>query len=186
MLLRVAARPRRGSRVGSYVGRQAQTPAIRASFVDSSGSAAMHNRDGCARRQAPPRAKLRHGLGLHREKRAVRRLDSVTMPEGDRASTSGAETRWTHPARENVFFRPVPKTARNILFFGTGEKGNQPERSGNQSTFERAVTEWAKKLRSRRTAAAGRHTKTRDRCSHHHESSCRRIYFWIFDEAVPF
>ena len=33
LLLRVAARPRRGSRVGSYVGRQAQTPAIRASFV---------------------------------------------------------------------------------------------------------------------------------------------------------
>ena len=123
MLLLVAARPRRGSRVGPYVGRQAQTPAIRASFVGSSGNAAMHNRDGCARRQAPPRAKLRHGLGLHRGNRAVRGLDSTTMQEGDRASTSGTETGSTHPARDFLFFRPVPKTARSILFLGTGEKG---------------------------------------------------------------
>ena len=91
MILRVAAWSRRGSRVGSYVGRQAQTPAIRAFFIGSSGSAAMHNRDGYALRQAPPRAKLRHCLGLHRGNRAVRRLDSTTTPEGDRASTSGAE-----------------------------------------------------------------------------------------------
>ena len=56
LLLHVAAMSRRGSRVESYVGRQAQTPAIRASFVGSSGSAAMHNRDRCERRQTPPRA----------------------------------------------------------------------------------------------------------------------------------
>ena len=74
LLLRVAARPTRGSRVGSYVGRQAKTPGIFASFVSSSGSAAMHNRDGCARRPAPPRAKFRHSLGLHGGNRGVKRL----------------------------------------------------------------------------------------------------------------
>ena len=74
------------------MGRQAQTPAIRASFVGSSDSATMHNPDGCARRQTPPRAKLRHDLGLHRENRAVMRPDSTTMQEVGRASTKGAET----------------------------------------------------------------------------------------------
>ena len=92
LLLCVAVRPRRGSRVGSNLGRQAQISAIRASFVGSSSSAAMHNRDSCARWQAPPRANLRHSIGLHRENRAVRRLNSTTMQEGDRASTTGAET----------------------------------------------------------------------------------------------
>ena len=91
LLLLVAARPRRGSRRGSYVGRQAQKPAIRASFKGSSGSAAMHNRDGYALRQAPQRAKRRHCLGLHRGNHVVRRLDSTTTQEGDRASTSGVE-----------------------------------------------------------------------------------------------
>ena len=81
VLLRVAARSRRGSRVGSYVGRQTQTPAIRVSFVGSSGSAAKHNRDSYGRRQAPPRAKLQHGLGFHGGHRAVRRLDSTTKRE---------------------------------------------------------------------------------------------------------
>ena len=61
------------------VGRQAPTHAIRVSLVRSIASAAMHNRDYCARKQAPPLAKLRHGLGLHEGTRAVR--------------TSGA---WTH------------------------------------------------------------------------------------------
>ena len=67
-------------------------PAISASFVGRSDSAAMHNWDGCARGQTPPRAKLRHGLGLHRGNRAVMRLHSATKQEGDRASTSGVET----------------------------------------------------------------------------------------------
>ena len=39
-IVRVAARPRRGSRVGSYVGRQAK-PVVRASFVGNSGNAAI-------------------------------------------------------------------------------------------------------------------------------------------------
>ena len=79
--------------------------------------------------------------------------------------------------RENVyFFCPVPKTARNILFFATGEKGNRLEGSRNQSTFEGAVTEWAWALRLPRTAAAERHTKTRDRRAHHHESKIHRIF----------
>ena len=90
--LHAAARPRRGGRVGSYGGRQAPTPVIRASFVGSGGSAAMHSWDGCARRQAPPRDKSRHGLSLHRGNCAVRRLDSGTKDGGDRASTCGVET----------------------------------------------------------------------------------------------
>ena len=69
---------------------------------------------------------------------------------------------------------------------GAGEKGNRLEGSENQSTFEGAVTEWAKTVMLPRTAAAGRHRNTRDRRAHHHESSCHRIFFWIFDEAVPF
>ena len=52
VLLRATARPRRENRVGSYMGRPAQTSAIRASFGGSRGSAAMHNRDGRARRGA--------------------------------------------------------------------------------------------------------------------------------------
>ena len=52
------------------------------------------------------------------------------------------------------------------MFFGTGERGNRLEGSGNQNTFEGAVTAWAKTLRLRRTVAAGRHTKTRDRGAH--------------------
>ena len=59
--------------------------------------------------------------------------------------------------------------------FGTGEKENRLEGNGNQSTFEGAVTEWAKALRLPRTAAAGRSTKTRDRCANQHESSCHPV-----------
>ena len=79
-------------------------------------------------------------------------------------------------------FRPVPNTARSISFFGTEEKGNRLEGSGNQSTFEGVVTEWAKALRLPWTAAAGRHTETRDRRAHHHEreSSCHRFFFCVF------
>ena len=88
--------------------------------------------------------------------------------------------------RENFYFQTSTETARSILFFGTGEKGNRLEGSGNQSTFEGVVTECAKTLRLPRTAAAGRYTKTRDRRAHDHESSCHRIFLWIFDEAVPF
>ena len=69
------------------------------------------------------------------------------------------------------------------MFFGTGEKGNRLEGSGNQSTFGGAVTEWVKTLRLPRTAVAGRHTKARDRIAHHNESCCHRFFFWIFDEA---
>ena len=101
--------------------------------VGSSGSAAMHCRDGCARRQTAPRSKLRHGRGLHRGNLAVRRLELMAKHKGDRASTSGAVTGSTHPAWEFLFFRPALKTARIILFLGTEEKGNRLEGSGNRS-----------------------------------------------------
>ena len=68
------------------------------------------------------------------------------------------------------------KNGKEHLLFGTGEKGNRLEGSGNQSMFEGAVTEWAKALRLPWTAAAGRHTETRDRRAHHHESSCHRFF----------
>ena len=76
--------------------------------------------------------------------------------------------------------RPVPITAMRILFWGTGEKGNRLKGSANQSTFEGAVAEWAKTLRSPRTSAARQHTKNRDRRAHHHESSCRSTFFLGF------
>ena len=50
------------------------------------------------------------------------------------------------------------KNGKEHLLFGTGEKGNRLEGSGNQSTFEGAVTEWTKTLKLPTTAAAGRHT----------------------------
>ena len=78
-------------------------------------------------------------------------------------------------ARIFIFQTSSTGTAKSILFFGTGEKGNRLEGSGNQSTFEGAVTESAKTLRFPRAAAVGWHTKTRDRRAHHYESSCHSI-----------
>ena len=52
----------RGNRIGPYEVHEARTPTIRASFLGSSGRAAMPNRDARARRQAPPQAKLRHSV----------------------------------------------------------------------------------------------------------------------------
>ena len=117
-LLRMGARPWHGSKVGPYLGRQAQTPAIRTPFAGSSGSAAMHNRDGCARRQAPSRTKQRLGLSLHRGNCAVRRLDSTTKPEGDRASTTVIEMGCTHPARSIVFSDQYRKLRERFCVFG--------------------------------------------------------------------
>ena len=82
-------------------------------------------------------------------------------------------------------FQTSTENCEEHFVFWNGE-GELTGRSGNQSTFEGAVTEWAKTLRLSRTAAAGRHTKARDQRAHHHESSRHRIFFWIFDEAVPF
>ena len=45
MLLRVAAKLTRGSRVGSYVVHQARTPTIRTSYLGSGGRAATLSRD---------------------------------------------------------------------------------------------------------------------------------------------
>ena len=52
----------------------------------------MLNRDARARKQAPPRATLRRGLGLRGRNCAVRRLDSTTKEEGEWPSTGGKET----------------------------------------------------------------------------------------------
>ena len=94
-----------------------------------------------------------------------------------------------HPSAntEIIFiFRSAPKAARSLLFlvFGTREKGNPLEGSETRAR-SRERTEWTKAQRLPWTTAAGRYTETRDRRAHHHESSCDRIFFWIFDEAVP-
>ena len=146
----------------------------------------MHDRDGCARRHTPSRAKLRHGLGCTEGtapsggciRRQCRREIERRRAEQRRVELT---------LREKFYLSDQSRKLRGaFLFLGTGEKGNRLEVSGDQSTFEGAVTEWAKTLRLLRAAAAGRHTKTRDRITHHHESSCHRIFFWNFDEAVPF
>ena len=105
----------------------------RASFVGSSGGAAVHKRDGCARRQAPPRAKLR----------MVKTCLEGTAPSGG----------WIGPQRrreierrcagyrrveltllEKICFQiSTPKAARSISFWGRG--GGEPTgKSGNLST----------------------------------------------------
>ena len=91
LLLRVAARLRRGGRVGSYVKLGMVTYDSRVS-LGSSGGAAMLNWDARARRQAPPRATLRRSVGLRGGDCAGRRLDSTTKEEGDWPSTGGEET----------------------------------------------------------------------------------------------
>ena len=144
----------------------------------------MHSLDGCARRQAPPRAKLRHGLGLHRGHRAVMRLDSTTKQEGDRASTSEAEI--VSPCATILVSDQYRKLRRSFCFLGR-KKGKRLEGSGNQSTFEAAVTKWAKALRLPLTAAARRHTAHGDPRpvpTSSRESSCRRIFWAGFDEAI--
>ena len=81
------------------------------------------------------------------------------------------------PCARIDIFHTSTVNARNILFFRTGKKGNRLEGSENQSTLEGQATEWPKTLRLPRTPAAGRHTKTRDRRAHHHESGCHRMFF---------
>ena len=71
-------------------------------FLGSSGGAAMLNRDARARKQAPPRATLRHSLGLRRRNGAGRRLNSTTKKEGDWPSTGGEET--VKISLNNIFF----------------------------------------------------------------------------------
>ena len=61
-------------------------------FWGSSGGAAMLNREARARRQSPPRATLRHRLGLRGGNCDGGRLDSTMKEEGDWPSTGGEET----------------------------------------------------------------------------------------------
>ena len=97
------------------MGRQAQIPVIHASFVGSSGSAAVHKGDACARMQAPPRAYLRHGLFLHRRNRAVRGLDE----RGGRSSVDErCKDRLNSPCERVFVVRSLLTAARTILFLG--------------------------------------------------------------------
>ena len=84
------------------------------------------------------------------------------------------------PCARIFSFHTSTENCEEHVVFVTGEKGNRLEGNENQSTFEGAVTEWVETLRLPRTSAAGRHTKTRERIAHHHESSCHRIFFLDF------
>ena len=66
----------------------------------------------------------------------VKRLDSTTEEEGDRASTSGERDGLISPfSREFLVFQIRTASARSILFFGMGGKGEPTGReSGNEST----------------------------------------------------
>ena len=91
--------------------------------------------------------------------------------------------RWVElTLRGNFYFQTSTEHCEEHFVFWDGREGEPTEGSGNQSTFEGVVTEWAKALRLPWTAAAGRHTETRDRRAHHHEreSSCHRFFFCVF------
>ena len=97
-LLRVAARHRRSSRVGSCVGRQALSLTIRASFVACNGRAAMHNRVGCAQRKATTTSQTTARFRLER-----------TVPSGGwirRQSRKEIERRqpWQRPVKLTLRF----------------------------------------------------------------------------------
>ena len=73
----------------------------------------------------------------HRGNCAVRRLDSTTE-EGDRASTGVEERDYTLPERDFFVFQISTATCDDRFVFGTGEKVNRLELSGNKSTREGA------------------------------------------------
>ena len=142
----------------------------------------MHDRDGCARRHTPSRAKLRHGLGC----------TEGTAPSGgwvrrQRRRTIGRRRaglrRIELTLHEIVVFRSVPKAARSIsFFFRTGKKENRLGGSGNQS-----MCEGADQVGYGAEVAVDNGSGTaHDRCAHHHEEQFFFSFFrWVFDEAVP-
>ena len=83
LLLRVAARLRRGGTVWVIRGVLGMVNYDSRVFLGSSGRAATLNRDDRARRQAPPRATLRCSLALSGGNCSGRRQDSTTKEEGD-------------------------------------------------------------------------------------------------------
>ena len=142
--------------------RQAQAPTICTSYITGRGWAAMHNRDVRARRQMPPRAKLRHSLttpagGWTRKRR---------MRETGRRR---AGNKWIDsPCGRLSSFQIRTASCEEYFVFGTRVKGNRPKWNGDEAAM---------------TTAAGRHTQTHDRPTHHHERSNHR-FFCIFHEAV--
>ena len=86
----------------------------------------MLNRDVPARRQAPPRATLRHSLGLRGGNCAGRRLDSTTKEKGDCPSTGGEEKDIELSLNEFFFFSDHHRKLRGAFcFFWDGGKGEQ-------------------------------------------------------------
>ena len=140
--LRVAARLRRGDRVGSYLVRSALAPTIRASFSGSSGGASTLNRDARAPRRTPPRAKLRHSL-------KISVCMEETAPSGGwvrRRRRWATERRHCRQGRRNglsssgtIFFVFQTSTANcEAILFWTGEKGDRLELSVNENAREGA------------------------------------------------
>ena len=130
--MRVATSHRCGTKVESYAVRQARTLTIRATLLGSSGRAVMLNRDVITWRQAPPQAELRRSLtppagGWLRR----RRRRETSEDERGRNGLNSPSTRF-------FVFQIRTASCEEHFVFGTGEKGNRLEGSGNESTCEGA------------------------------------------------
>ena len=93
--------------------------------------------------------------------------------EGDRLNER-ARDGLNSPCAIILVFQIGAVSARSFLFFGTGEKGNRLEGSGNESTCE-GSGRLSQGDKAGMEMAAGRHTETHDRRAHHHESIGHRL-----------
>ena len=176
MLWREAATPRRdSSSVRSYAVRQARTPAIRASFGGSSGRAAMLNRDVRARRQAPPRAILRHS--------------SLTAPAGgwirrrrgrETEPRRAGKRRVVLALRENYCFSRSEPHVRGAFCFWEGGEGDRLEGSGNESTCEAAGRLGQADEAAMENGSRAAHGKPRPACTPLREQQKSSFFFPIF------
>ena len=154
MVLRVAARLRRGSRVGSYVVRQARTPTTRA------------QRQSCNAQSRCPYAEAGGTTGqttAHSnwaDRRLIRRRK---RRETERRRARKRRIELT--LHESVCLSIIRiASARSILFSGRGRRG----------------TDWTTAIGRPWRTAAGRRTETHDRRAHHHESSSHRSCWFFF------
>ena len=157
----------RGSRVGSYVVRQARTLKTRASFLGSSGRAAMFNRE----------MSVRGGRRHHRPNYgtaycAGRRLDSTTKEEGDRGVDEWGRDGMNSPCARSSVFKSEPKARGAFFFPGRGRRRIEWEVVATRARAKERA-DGAKATRRPRRKTAGRPTETHDRRAHHHESSHR-------------
>ena len=101
------------------MGRQAETPAIRASSVGSNGNAAMHNRDGCAPRPAPPLVKLRHGFAQREPRRQGAGFDDNAV--GRSSVDEQGRDELNSPCAKNCMFQIGTDRGEHFVFWNGGE-----------------------------------------------------------------